>query len=103
MPTKLQLKLVKGVDPVSGNTLYTSETISGKEVLPFAGDEPYMSTTNTNFQTARKLTCAVAGQDFYDSIDYQRSFFTLKAPCLVKKYSFCGSEDAIRANIASPT
>ena len=28
MPTKLQLKLVKGVDPVSGKTLYTSETIS---------------------------------------------------------------------------
>ncbi|MCX5977782.1 MAG: hypothetical protein NTV33_13445 [Coprothermobacterota bacterium] len=28
MPTKLQLKLVKGTDPVSGKTLYTTETIS---------------------------------------------------------------------------
>ena len=28
MPTKLQLKLVKGTDPVSGKTLYTNETIS---------------------------------------------------------------------------
>ena len=26
--TKLQLKLVKGTDPVSGKTLYTNETIS---------------------------------------------------------------------------
>jgi hypothetical protein len=28
MPTKLQLKLVKGTDPVSGKTLYATETIS---------------------------------------------------------------------------
>ena len=28
IPTKLQLKLVKGTDPVSGKTLYTTETIS---------------------------------------------------------------------------
>ena len=28
MPTKLQLKLVKGTDPTSGKTLYTTETIS---------------------------------------------------------------------------
>ena len=32
MPTKLQLKLVKGTDPVSGKTLYTNETISNIRV-----------------------------------------------------------------------
>jgi hypothetical protein len=39
-PTKLQLKLVKGVDPVSGKTLYTNELISEREALPSTGDEP---------------------------------------------------------------
>jgi len=40
MPTKLQLKLVRGVDPVSGRTLYTNETISEREALPSTGEEP---------------------------------------------------------------
>jgi len=32
MPTKLQIKQVKGTDPVSGKTLYTSETLSNIRV-----------------------------------------------------------------------
>ncbi len=28
LPTKLQMKLIKGTDPLSGKTLYTTETIS---------------------------------------------------------------------------
>ena len=67
-----------------------------------SNENEYRGTTNVIFWPEMELVCAFLSQDFYDSIDDRRSFFAFEVTHLVKKYSFRGSEDAIRPDIAFP-